>query len=356
MILTTRSTRYRAAVVGAGNVEYVSDWATCEFGDAFDRYYLGKTPLEDPQLYLRKSPFFRLDKVRTPTLILHGSEDRVVHTSQGWVQFRGLQQLGKTEVRFVLFPGEKHGLKKLAHQRRKLEEELAWFDRHLFGTLKDDGVVKPDSPLASALKKKRAKRDGVRYGVVDKGKLIPETVKLGDVTVGRFEVTRAQFREFDPKYAVEPGTENYPVSNVTFEQAQAYCAWLNKHTGRLYRLPNEAEAEELYERSEAESNTLDHWAGYTVNPEDAARLREAAKELAGSAPLLREVGGGRGVADPDGESIFDLGGNVAEWTVGKDGKAVLRGGSADQPSDARNTAQAAPEYRGFRVVLARAPK
>jgi hypothetical protein len=274
-----------------------------------------------------------------------------VHTSQGWVQFRALQQLAKTEVRFVLFPGEKHGFKKLAHQRRKLEEELAWFDRHLFGSLKDDGVLKPDSPLASALKKRKAKRDGGRFGVVEKDKLIPETVKLGGLLVGRFEVTRSQFHEFDPKYVVEPGTENFPANNITFEQAQAYCAWLSKHTGRPYRLPEESEADELYERSEAESNTLDLWAGYAVNPEDAARLREAAKELGGAAPLLREVGAGRGVADPDGEAVFDLGGNVAEWTTGKDGKAVLRGGSADQPVDVKATAQAAQAYRGFRVVL-----
>src|SRR5207248_1030951 len=56
-LLVTRTTRYRAAVVGAGTTEYVSDWSSCEFGEAFDRYYLGKSPLEDPALYLRKSPF-----------------------------------------------------------------------------------------------------------------------------------------------------------------------------------------------------------------------------------------------------------------------------------------------------------
>jgi dipeptidyl aminopeptidase/acylaminoacyl peptidase len=70
--------------------------------------------------------------VRTPTLILFGSEDRTVPTQQGWMHYRALQQLGKTDVRFVLFPGEKHILKKLAHQRRKIQEELAWLDRYLF--------------------------------------------------------------------------------------------------------------------------------------------------------------------------------------------------------------------------------
>jgi hypothetical protein len=48
------------------------------------------------------------------------------------MHYRAMQQLGKAEVRFLLFPGEGHGLEQLTHQRRKLREELAWFDRHLF--------------------------------------------------------------------------------------------------------------------------------------------------------------------------------------------------------------------------------
>jgi dipeptidyl aminopeptidase/acylaminoacyl peptidase len=132
--LTVQTTRYRAAIGGAGSVEYLSEWANCEFGEAFNRYYLGASPLHDPLRYFLKSPFFRLDRVRTPTLILFGSEDRTVPVHQGWMQYRALQQLGKTDVRFVLFPGEKHILKKLAHQRRKVKEELAWLERYLFRT------------------------------------------------------------------------------------------------------------------------------------------------------------------------------------------------------------------------------
>jgi dipeptidyl aminopeptidase/acylaminoacyl peptidase len=348
--LTTRSTRWKAAVVGAGNVEYVSDWATCEFGDAFDRYYLGKTPLEDTPLYLRKSPLFRIDKVRTPTLILHGTEDRVVHTSQGWVQFRALQQLAKTDVRFVLFPGAKHSLKKLSQQRRKLDEELAWFDKHLFHADKDEKPsLKAESPLAWALKRQKAARDGGRYGLVEKGKLIPEVVKHGGLTVGRFEVTRAQYAAFEEGFRVEAGTENYPANGVTFEQAQAYCAWLSRHTGRKYRLPTAAEAEELYDKAEENENTLDRWAGYAVNPEDAARLRELAKGLGGAAPLLSAAGGFKAVGE---EGVFDLGGNVAEWVTTSDGKGELRGGSADAPADAKaGKNEAGAVYRGLRVVL-----
>jgi dipeptidyl aminopeptidase/acylaminoacyl peptidase len=353
-ILTTaliaHTTRFKAAAPGAGGAEWVADWGTCEFGDSFDRYYFGKSPLEDPELYIKMAPLYHFDKVRTPTLIFQGEVDRVVPVHHAWTQYRALQQVGKADVRLVLFPGEKHSLSKLVHQRRKLEEELAWFDKYLFKTAKDENeALKKDSPLARALKLQGAKRDGSRYGVKDQDVLIPEMVKHGNLQVGRFEVTRAQFAAFEKTYVLDPGTENYPANGITFEQAKAYCAWLSGKTGQTYRLPNEDEGEELYTDADDAENTLDYWAGYKVNPDDAKQLQAKIKELGGKAPLLREVGSFHGAGEDD--LVFDLGGNVAEWVTKKDGTGVLQGGSADRPADAKQGAnRAALEYQGFRVV------
>jgi dipeptidyl aminopeptidase/acylaminoacyl peptidase len=350
MALITKSTRWKAAAAGAGGSEWVADWGMCEFGHAFDRYYFGKSPLEDPQLYIKMAPFYQFDKIRTPTLLFQGDADRVVPPHHGWMQFRALQQLGKADVRYVLFPGAKHSLKKLAHQRRKLEEELAWFDRHLFKTANEDNeALKSDSPLARVLKLQKVQRQGTRYGMLHKGVLVPETVAHASLQIGRFEVTAAQYAEFDKGYKVEAGRENYPAAGIPFEKARAYCAWLSQTTGEKYRLPNEAEADELYDKSEPGENTLDYWAGYRVNPEDALNLRTKIKELPGSAPLLREVGVSR--VSSDTVAVFDLGGNVAEWIEKKDGSGEVHGGSADAPADAKQRVNpAALEYRGLRVV------
>jgi dipeptidyl aminopeptidase/acylaminoacyl peptidase len=350
MALITRR-HYRAAAAGAGGSEWVADWGTCEFGLAFDHYYLGKSPLEDPQLYRRNAPWFDFPKVRTPTLLFHGSEDRVVPTHHGWMQYRALQQLGKTEVRFLLFPGEKHSLTKLAHQRRKLTEELAWFDQHLFEKVQHPRLaLKEDSPLARSLALQKAAREGRRYGIQEKGILVPETVPHGKLDLGRFEVTRAQFAQFDKGYAVESGTENYPANGITFDQARAYCAWLSKSTGNKYRLGKRSELEKLYEGASGPENTLDHWAGYAVNPEDLARLQEETRALPGKAPLLKEVGGFPEAKEAKG--IYDLGGNVAEWVEDAQGRGHLLGASADTAAEDRNRRPTA-DYIGFRVVKER---
>ena len=86
-LITTYPSRYKVASVGAGDVEWISDWGNVDFGDSFDSYYFGKSPMEDPQLYIRKSPFFKMDKVQAPVLIFHGTADRNVPPAQSWSYF-----------------------------------------------------------------------------------------------------------------------------------------------------------------------------------------------------------------------------------------------------------------------------
>jgi dipeptidyl aminopeptidase/acylaminoacyl peptidase len=347
--LVTRSRRFKAASAGAGDVEWISDWGNVDFGASFDNYYFGKAPYEDPDLYIRKSPYFRLKDVTTPIILYTGTDDRNVPPSQSWSHFRVLQQVGRTPVRFVLFPGEPHGLGKYVHQKRKIDEDMAWFDTHLFGTKPVEAVVKEGSPLEAALARKGFARSGGLFGRTVKGKLVPEAVAYEGLLMGRFEVTRAQYAAFESQGRFAPGTANLPANGITFEQAKAYAAWLARLTGEPWRLPSAAEVKDLYDAARGDENTLDHWAGYAPNPEDAERVRQRAAELGGSAPLLEEVG--RHMGRGDSEKVYDLGGNVAEWASGADGRGVLVGGSADQPAaGAEAAASAAGAYRGLRVV------
>jgi len=349
--LLTRSPRYKAAVVGAADVEWISDWANVDFGATFDNYYFGAPPWEKPQLYVEKSPFFRLTQVTTPTLVFAGTADRDVPPHQAWSLFRALEQIGKAPTRLVLFPGEPHDLRKVAHQRRKLEEDLDWFDRYLFGKPPARReAVKEGTPLAALLGRVKALRSGTAFGRLEGGVLVPETVPFHGHDVGRFEVTRAQFAAFDPQTKVAPGSENLPIAGISFARAKEYAAWLAKATGKAFRLPSADEARDLAEAAGSGGNTLDRWAGYAPTPRDRRDIDEALKTLPGETPLLLPAGSLPGSGD---EPVFDLDGNAAEWAVGPDGKGVAVGPSADRPTDPRGDDPPSPAYTGLRVVLGR---
>jgi dipeptidyl aminopeptidase/acylaminoacyl peptidase len=349
----TNPDRYKAISVGAGDVEWISDWANVDFGESFDHYYFGKSMLEDPQFYLKKSPVFKMDKVKSATLIFFGTEDRAVPTDQGWTHYRALYTIGKVPVKFILFPGEGHGPARYVHQLRKVNEELAWFDKYLFHiNPPENEAFKKGSPLDTALKLRSVQKDDGLYGTHagTSRVLVPEVVKRNDLEIGRFEVTRAQFSAFQSSYQFPAGTGNYPANGIGFDQAKAYCEWLSGRTGQTFRLPNENEVTSLYADHPGE-NTLDYWAGYAINPEDSQRLDAKIKDLPGNAPLLREVGSFPGQGGEDEDLIFDLAGNVAEWVIASDGSGKTLGGSADRAADSKARYRAADlQYTGFRVV------
>lgn len=128
---TIATNRYKAAIAGGAPIDWIDYWAKSDFGAWFCARYMEKSPLDHPSTLIRHSPFYQLNEVTTPTLILFGSDDKRVPVEQGWMYYRALQQSGKADVRFVVFPGEAHGPSKLAYLKRAMEEELGWLDKYL---------------------------------------------------------------------------------------------------------------------------------------------------------------------------------------------------------------------------------
>jgi len=348
--LTTWTDRFKVAGVGAADVNWMSDYGNCAFGVSFDNYYFKGAPWDEVEHYIQKSPLFHLKDMKVPTIIFHGTEDTNVPYGQGWEYYRALQQIGKAPVKFIIFPGEPHGLRKLTHQQRKMEEELAWFDRHFFKSeMALNEALKKGSPLETAIKMQGVSREGRLYGKKYKGYLIPEVVKMEDFYLGRFEVTRAQWAAFDKKYRYEPDTENYPASGISFEEARRYVRWLSELTGKKYRLPKTSEAESLAKMAGKSEITLDYWAGYSLNPDDAELLLRKIKELKGAAPLLLPVD--RSLTREE-EMVFGLGGNAAEWAEDGKGRGKAVGPNAMTPLDPRSPWRPpALEYTGLRIFL-----
>lgn len=354
---------FKVIGAGAGNVNWVSDYGTCQFGVRFDQSYFGGAPWDSAdgtfynRTYIEKSPIFRMERVKAPTIIFFGSEDRAVPRDQGWEHYRALQQLGNAPVRFLWFPDQPHGLQKLTHQRRKLEEEIAWFDRWLFETYDEPNrAFKDDSPLAGLFKRDSLAIDDGYFGLRNSDRLIPEVVPVGEdtIAIGRFAVTNIQYQEFDSTHTFHPLQANYPVRNIRVDKARAYARWLGEYTGNTYRLPNAEETQALHRiahRAGPRQNTLNRLAGFDITIDEVGLLRQK-MDLLAAEQLIREVGSFPPVKVGEAE-IYDLGGNVAEWSdAGSDNGRSVYGYSARDFVDTADpgSRELDPEFTGFRVI------
>ena len=128
--LITQTTRFKAAATGAGAVEHTANWGNDDltFDDA--SYFGGKTPWEDEKIYNDEAAIFQINKVKTPTHVVGGSEDIRVYIGEQYLLERALHTL-KVPSTLLIFPGEGHGLDKNPwHSRIKVREELKWLQKY----------------------------------------------------------------------------------------------------------------------------------------------------------------------------------------------------------------------------------
>ena len=120
---------------------------------------------------------------------------------------------------------------------------------------------------------------------------------------------------------------NHPVTLVRWEDSIAYCAWLSGATGRIVRLPSEAEWEKAARGADGREYP---WG----NDADCARGNwgsfEGEGPCAGKNPG-RPVPVGQYPTGASPYGVLDLGGNVWEWVADKydedPKRRVVRGGS-----------------------------
>ena len=127
--LITQTTRFRAAVTGAGGVENVADWGNDD-STLDDTYFLGGLPWETPDRCRSEAAIFQIDKVRTPTHMVAGADDIRVPVLESYLLDRALHELNVPSD-LLIFPGEGHDLAKNPwHGKIKVREELKWLTKY----------------------------------------------------------------------------------------------------------------------------------------------------------------------------------------------------------------------------------
>jgi len=190
-------------------------------------------------------------------------------------------------------------------------------------------------------------------------------VTVDEFYIGKYPVTNAQYAAFAKatgrKDAIT-GKDDHPVVNVSWDDAVAFAEWLSVQTGKLFRLPTEAEWEKA---ARGMDGRIYPWG----DAGDPKKANTSEGGPGGTTPV--------GQYSPGGDSPYgcaDMAGNVWEWTSslyrpypyepgdGREdlkagGARVLRGGAYyDDPGGVRCACRFRdlPDYGsgdiGFRVV------
>ena len=194
-------------------------------------------------------------------------------------------------------------------------------------------------------------------------------VTIDAFSMSRYEITLEQYRVYAaenqlpaPQYLPEDASR--PVANVSWDDAHNYVQWLSERTGKVYRLPSEAE----WEYAARAGTVTPYHTGEDLLQQANCDGCDTPWDAKQSAPV--------GSFPPNDFGLYDMHGNVWEWVqdcwtdnyFGRGDNAaaivtkgcerhVLRGGSWTNIADyARSSYRGneSPLYRhgsvGFRVV------
>jgi dipeptidyl aminopeptidase/acylaminoacyl peptidase len=122
--IITQTTRFKAAISGAGAAQFSSLYGHDQYQKDYEAE-LG-LPWENPAAWLKVSPFRNVAKVTTPTLFMGGNIDWNVPILGGEQMYQALKRLGRT-TELVVYPDEFHEFSTPSHIKDRLERDLAWY-------------------------------------------------------------------------------------------------------------------------------------------------------------------------------------------------------------------------------------
>ena len=182
-------------------------------------------------------------------------------------------------------------------------------------------------------------------------------VTLNDFSIGKYEVTNEEYAAFLNEYGLttvkngqykgevlieehewgiafrakgdiskayyesQKGYEKYPVVNITWYGAMTYAEWLSQKSGRLYRLPTEAEWE-YAARGGSKSQSYRYAGTNEINELIRYRQNSTTEPHSVGSMKANELG------------IFDMSANVREWCSDLYGKtyfSIFEKDIADNP-------------------------
>jgi len=151
----------------------------------------------------------------------------------------------------------------------------------------------------------------------------PRIVIAKPFAIGKYEVTQAEWEAVMGDNPSDAKGKNLPVVRVTWRQTQDFLEKLNAKTGKVYRLPTEAE----WEYAARAGNP-----GHYSFGDDTATLGQHAWFRDNSGETIKPVG----QLKPNAFGLHDMHGNVWEWTADCAGSNYAPNLPADFAKDWQN--------------------
>ncbi|MET3827009.1 dipeptidyl aminopeptidase/acylaminoacyl peptidase [Sphingomonas sp. PvP055] len=129
-----KTNRFKAAATQKPVINWASEALTMDNTLFTSRYWFTKLPWEDPMSYWNRSPLSLVGNVKTPTLVVVGSDDYRTPVSESEQYYAALQIRG-VPTALVKVPGASHGgfTARPSQSAAKASAILAWFDRYRTG-------------------------------------------------------------------------------------------------------------------------------------------------------------------------------------------------------------------------------
>jgi dipeptidyl aminopeptidase/acylaminoacyl peptidase len=138
--LVTQTNMFKTAMAGAPLTDLVSMYSSIYWntGGANQAIFEGSQArftagyMDNPEPYIRNSPVYHAQNVKTPLLILHNDKDGAVDFTQGIEYYNTLRRLRKPVV-MLEYKGENHHLAKPENSKDLLVRMREYFDYYLMG-------------------------------------------------------------------------------------------------------------------------------------------------------------------------------------------------------------------------------
>ena len=129
--LITQTDLFAASVSHAGISNITSYWGEGYWGYSYSAgASAGSFPWNNPELYVKQSPLFHADKIKTPLLLLHGTADTNVPIGESIQMYTALKLLNKP-VEFIQVEGENHAIYDYGKRIAWNNAIHAWFAKWL---------------------------------------------------------------------------------------------------------------------------------------------------------------------------------------------------------------------------------